>query len=86
MKSKKVDTVASDEENVRLRIYDGVIPLDEAGHELVALARSEARRDVLALRLIVAQHETQIAALEAVVEELKDRKGWLARLWERVRA
>jgi hypothetical protein len=45
MKSKSVDTITSDEELVRLRIYEGDIPLDQAGQELLALAKAEARRE-----------------------------------------
>lgn len=44
MKARKVDTVTSNEENVRLMIYDGVIPLGEAGGELLRLALAEHHR------------------------------------------
>lgn len=35
LKSKAVRSIASDEELIRLKIYDGDIPLDEAGKELL---------------------------------------------------
>lgn len=37
-------TVASDEENVRLTIFDGVIPLGEAGDRLLELALAQNHR------------------------------------------
>lgn len=44
MKSKKVQTVASDEEMVRLDIYEGRIPLGEAGDRLLELALAQHHR------------------------------------------
>jgi len=38
MKSRKVDHITSDSEHVRLQIYDGEIPLGEAGGKLLELA------------------------------------------------
>jgi len=43
MKSRSVETVASDEENLRLRIYDGEIPLTEAGRELNLMLANRLR-------------------------------------------
>ncbi len=41
MKSKSVDTVTTNEEHVRLRIFDGDLPLDDAGHELIRIAQAQ---------------------------------------------
>jgi hypothetical protein len=41
MKSKLVDTVASNEEHVRLRIFEGDLPADEATAELLRLEREQ---------------------------------------------
>lgn len=45
MKSKMVDTVTNDEDLVRLRIFDGELPLDAAGAELLRLNALERRRN-----------------------------------------
>ena len=45
MKSKKVATVASDDEMVRLNIYDGEMPLEDARCELVRLECLRTIRD-----------------------------------------
>jgi hypothetical protein len=44
LKSRKVNTVASDEELVRLNIYDGEIPLGDAGARLLELALAQHHR------------------------------------------
>jgi hypothetical protein len=43
MKTRKVDTITSSEEMIRLSIYDGDIPLDEAGAALIQSLRNENR-------------------------------------------
>ncbi len=45
MKSSKVDHVTSDEQLVRLSIFEGRIPMDDAGESLLQLARAEAARN-----------------------------------------
>lgn len=44
MQYKTVDTVVNDEENLRLRIYDGAIPLSDAGKLLVELYKQQVNR------------------------------------------
>lgn len=43
MKSRATETVTSNEEFVRLRIFDGDLQVDEASTELIRLARCQAR-------------------------------------------
>jgi hypothetical protein len=43
-KTKMVSSVASDDEHVRMKIYDGDIPLGEAGGELLKLALASHHR------------------------------------------
>ena len=43
MKTRLVETVTSNEDHVRLRIYDGEIPVDAAGEALIDLYRRQAR-------------------------------------------
>lgn len=40
MKSRTVETLTSNEGAVRLRIFEGDIPLDEAGAELLRIERA----------------------------------------------
>ena len=42
--SKKINTIASDEEQIRFSIYTGEIPLGEAGGELIKLALATVHR------------------------------------------
>lgn len=44
MKSRKVTTITSDEELVRLDIFEGRIPLGEAGGRLLELALAQHHR------------------------------------------
>lgn len=37
----KVDSITSNEQHVRLEIFEGRLPLDEAGNELIRLARAQ---------------------------------------------
>lgn len=51
MKSRAVDTITSNEDHVRLRIFDGDLPIDQAGAELLRIEREQhaaTRRDLLA--------------------------------------
>ncbi len=41
MKSRSVETVTSNEAFVRMRIYDGDLPIDEAGAELLRIERAQ---------------------------------------------
>lgn len=41
MKTTKIDTITSNEEVVRLAIYEGRVPLDRAGEELIALYKAQ---------------------------------------------
>lgn len=56
MKTRTVETITSNEEHVRLAIFEGRLPLDKAGEELIDLYRRQAEaaenrlRDVLAER------------------------------------
>jgi hypothetical protein len=45
MKSTSVETVTNNEDYVRLRIYDGEIPMDQAGAELLRLNALQRVRD-----------------------------------------
>lgn len=51
MKSRKVTTVTSDEEMIRLDIYEGRIPLAEAGDRLLELALAQHHRADTMVRL-----------------------------------
>lgn len=58
MKFREVDTVTSHEDYLRLRIYDGDLPIDEAGRELVE-----------SLLLRCAQLEDEVVRLRAATAE-----------------
>jgi hypothetical protein len=49
MKSRLVDAITSNEDSVRLRIFDGDLPADEATAELLRIER--AQHDVTRRRL-----------------------------------
>lgn len=56
MRSRSVDTITSNDQYVRLKIFDGLIPLGEAGAELLRLAlldhdQHDGGYRVLAMRL-----------------------------------
>ena len=59
MKSRKVDTVTTTEEHIRLQIYDGAIPLGEAGNKLLELTLLEFHRGE-AIRREIAAHLQKI--------------------------
>lgn len=41
MKTKLIETITSNEEDVRLRIYDGELQLSEAANELLRMERAQ---------------------------------------------
>jgi hypothetical protein len=41
MKSRLIDTIASNEDSVRMRIFDGDLPADEATAELLRIERAQ---------------------------------------------
>lgn len=41
MKSKLIDTIASNEEDVRFRIFSGDLPIGDAGQELLRMERAQ---------------------------------------------
>lgn len=41
MKSRSVETVTSNEESVRLRIFDGDLAIDQAGAELLRIEKAQ---------------------------------------------
>ena len=51
MKVRKIASVSSNEEYVRMSIYDGDIPLGDAGGRLLELALAEHRRSEAVGRL-----------------------------------
>lgn len=57
-----VDTVASDDENVRLKIYDGDLPLGNAGNELLQLALASHHRHDWHMRVLAGMWERIEAA------------------------
>ena len=61
MKTKTVETIVSNEEHVRLRIYDGELPADEAVKEL--------------LRIEVAQHGETKRRLMQAYDEIRALQG-----------
>jgi hypothetical protein len=77
--SKTVDTVTSNDENVRLRIYDGVIPLGDAGDELLQMALANNRR--------LAEQNKVMHNLLGLIER-QQRKAlvpWPVRWWRYIR-
>lgn len=53
MKFSSVDTVTSNEQLVRLRIYEGVIPPEAGGAELIELYRKQAETAEARLREVL---------------------------------
>jgi hypothetical protein len=62
MKSKEVTTVTSNEEFVRLRIYDGELPADAGMRELLRLERAQHE----ATRRRLAEANDRIARLSGL--------------------
>lgn len=80
--SRKIDTVSSDEEQVRLNIYDGVIPLGEAGAELLKLALAQMHRSDAVARLT----EMNFRRMEEILSRQMDAQRealtpWPVRWW-----
>jgi len=68
MKSKFVDTLTSNEEHVRLEIFEGRISLDKAGEELLALYKAQldrARQQVVELKIELAYARQEIVELSS---------------------
>jgi hypothetical protein len=77
--SKTVNTVTSNDENVRLRIYDGVIPLGEAGDELLQVALANNRR-------LVEQHQAMHKLLRLIErQQCEALIPWPVRWWRYIR-
>jgi len=69
MSKKKVDTIASDEEYVRLDIYEGRIPLGDAADRLLELAiLGHHRQDTVVRNLF--------ALIGAMPEAVKQATEW----------
>lgn len=66
MKSRTVETVTSNEGLVRLRIYDGEIPLDQAAEELLRLYREQVRHEAL-------RHDETRKEMWALKDKLRKR-------------
>lgn len=63
MKYREEDTIASPEEEVRLRIYDGDIPLENAGVEILRMLiglKGQARRNENAAYLLLKATENLV--------------------------
>lgn len=61
----KVNTITSNEQHVRLEIFEGRLPLDEAGKELIRIARAqlaseEIRHNYTRIELVAARRERDI--------------------------
>lgn len=70
MKHRTVDTIVSPEEEVRLRIYDGDIPLENAGVEILKLLiELTGTNNRMMARL--SRHEEYIRAMLAERQERK---------------
>lgn len=46
MKARLLDTITSNEEHVRMRIFDGDLQISEAAAELLRIERAQHRREV----------------------------------------
>jgi hypothetical protein len=72
MKSRLVDTITSNEDSVRLRIFDGDLPADEAMAELLRIERIQhevTRRHMHGLRELL---ETECARHKVTRRRLRD--------------
>lgn len=68
MKSRAVETITSNEEYVRMLIFDGVLPLELAGHEWIRIER--AQHDAERRR-----HDETRAELETALREIARLKA-----------
>lgn len=87
MKSTLVDTVTSNDEAVRLRIFEGVIPMDQAGLELLELEQTQhaaARSQIRLLRKEITDLKARIDqksdAIESVCVRLVEAETKAAKL------
>ena len=53
MKSTSVDYITSNEQHVRMMIYDGDLPLDQAKDELLRIERAQRAAEVAELKRII---------------------------------
>ncbi len=70
MKSRTIDTITSNEDHVRMRIFDGDLPISDAAFELIRIER--AQHDAERLR-----HSDTIKRLccaEAKIRQLETEK------------
>lgn len=68
MKSRSVDSIAGNEDYVRLRIFDGDLQISEAGAELLRLEKAQHEAERKAHRRTqeaLAAYDKAIAAAEA---------------------
>lgn len=75
MKSKKVPTITSNEEQVRLEIFEGHLPIDEAGAELLRVEK--AQHSVERQRRMETQN--QLSQLSAKYHAIPKWIRWLYR-------
>lgn len=74
MKSRTVETITNNEEHVRLRIYDGDIPADEATAELLRIEKEQRRHERDRHHNVVAKLRSHIETLEAPEVTFSDDK------------
>lgn len=53
MKSTSVDHITSNEQLVRMMIFDGDLPVDQAKDELLRIEREQHKAEVAALKSII---------------------------------
>lgn len=76
MKSRKVDTITSDEQHVRLSIFDGEIPLGEAGGKLLDLTLKKFHRDNAVVSRLIAALEKHNELQECAMTPWPVRWWW----------
>lgn len=69
MKTRDVATITSNEEDARLRIFDGTLPIEDAAYELIRMERAQhdserMRHDETIKRLCEANKALRSAGLE----------------------
>jgi len=79
MKQRKITTVTTDEEMVRLAIYDGEIPLGEAGGRLLELALLQHHRGDAVLRHL-SDMTKRIEDMQRIIST-----PWIVRVWRALR-
>lgn len=78
MKSKVIGTtVTNDDQHMRLRIYDGDIPINEAGGELLRLALDQHHR----ISEIVRDNRKNIISMQEMISSLIDKNNELMMPW-----